>query len=93
MNEKISTNNHEVKVLDRTFISLTGINKIMSFNDEEFLLESIMGNIHIKGINLEIIKMDTMDGNVKIKGTLSSLIYLENKTKNKEESIMAKLFK
>ncbi len=84
---------HDIKVVDRNFIHLTGIIKILSFNDEEFLLESNMGNIHIKGRNLEVIKMDTTDGNVKIKGHLDSLTYLDSKQKIKDESIVSKLFK
>lgn len=85
--------NHEVKILDRNFIMLSGVIKITSFNDEEFLLESCMGNIHIKGSALEVIKMDTTDGNVKIKGHITALIYLGDKTKLKDESIVSKLFK
>lgn len=84
---------HEVKMVDRNFIHLSGILKVSSFNDEEFLLEANMGHIHIKGTGLEVIKMDTSDGIVKIKGHLNSLIYLENKQKIKDESIVAKLFK
>ncbi len=93
MNEKINQTVHEIKMVDRAFINLTGIIKIISFNDEEFLLESNMGNIHIKGETLEVIKMDTLDGNVKIKGHISNINYIESKQKNKEESIMAKLFR
>lgn len=93
MIENNSVVSHDVKIVDRNFIHLTGIVKITSFNDEEFLLESNMGHIHIKGSGLEVIKMDTSDGNVKIKGHLNSLTYLENKQKVKEDSLVAKLFK
>ena len=85
--------NHEVKVTDRSVISLSGINKISSFDDQEFLMESNMGTILLKGEKLEIVKLDTHDGNVKIKGKLNSLAYIENIKKNKEESLLSKLFK
>ncbi len=85
--------NHEVKITDRSTISLTGINKISSFDDEEFLMESNMGIILLKGEGLEIVKLDTHDGNVKIKGKLNSFAYIENMKKNKEESFISKLFK
>ena len=53
-----------------------------------------MGNIIIKGENLEMIKLDTIEGNVSIKGKINSLNYMENSNKKaKEESIMSKLFK
>ena len=91
--ELITYGNHELKIIDRREISLTGIKKITSFDSEEFLLESNMGLILIKGNNLEIMRLDTHDGNVKIKGKINGFNYLDNKEKPKEESIISKLFK
>ncbi|MBQ7032021.1 MAG: sporulation protein YabP [Bacilli bacterium] len=88
-----SYGNHEIKITDRSIISLSGINKISSFDDQEFLMESNMGMILLKGEGLEIIKLDTHDGNVKIKGKLNSFAYIENIKKGKEESLISKLFK
>ena len=91
--EIVNFGNHEFKVIDRNIVTLSGIKKIISFNDLEFFLESVMGIIHIKGEKLEIIRMDTTDGNIKIKGKINSLEYMDSKRQNKEESILAKLFK
>ena len=83
---------HEVKVIDRNLIYLSGINKIISFDSEEFLMESIMGIILLKGENLEIVKLDTHDGMVSIKGTINSMIYDDGKKKD-GETFLGKLFK
>ena len=91
--EVITYGQHELKIIDRKEIALTGIKKIASFDSEEFLLESTMGVILIKGTNLEIMRLDTHDGNVKIKGKIISFTYLDNKEKQKEESLLSKLFK
>ena len=91
--EVMEFGSHELKLIDRREISLTGIKKITSFDAEEFLLESNMGIILIKGTNLEIMKLDTHDGNVKIKGKINGFNYLDNKEKGKGESIISKLFK
>jgi len=86
--------NHEVKIIDRREIYLSGVKKITSFDHEEFLLETTMGVLLLKGANLELLKLDTHDGNVRIKGKINSYQYLENgKNHMKEESFMAKLFK
>lgn len=82
---------HVVKLNDRKNIIISGIKKIINFDDKEFNLESIMGNIIIKGENLEIIKLDTIDGNVSIKGKINSFSY--NEISQKENSILVKLFK
>ena len=83
----------EVKIIDRSSISLNGVNKIVSVDDEEFLMETVMGNLRILGSGLELLKLDTIDGNVKIKGKINSFMYIDGKTKNKEDSIISKLFK
>lgn len=83
---------HEVKLIDRNLIYLSGISKIISFDSEEFLMESVMGIILLKGQDLEIVKLDTHDGRVSIKGTINSMIYDEGKKKD-NESLIGKLFK
>ncbi len=91
--DNILIGSHELRINDRRDIFLTGIKKITSFDNEEFLLESNMGIILIKGIGLEIIKLDTHDGNVKIKGKINSFTYLDSDNKQNKESLFTKLFK
>lgn len=92
-NEMITNYNHNVTINERKNIVITGVKKIDSFDDEEFLLETTMGFLIIKGIALEIIKLDTYQGTVSIKGKVNSLNYLENNKKEKEENMLSKLFK
>ena len=82
---------HVIKLNDRKNIIISGIKKINNFDDKEFNLESIMGNIIIKGENLEMIKLDTLEGNVSIKGKINSFTY--NDTGIKDNGILMKLFK
>lgn len=90
----ISSLNHNVTVSDRKNIVVTGVKKIESFDDEEFLMETSMGFIIIKGEALEIIKLDTYQGNVSIKGMINSFQYIDgSKKKDKEDGIFNKLFK
>lgn len=92
-NDSVLIGNHEVKMTDRKTIFLTGIKKIVSFDAEEFLMESNMGIVVLKGESLELVKLDTTDGNVKIKGKINSMIYEEGKNNKKQESLLTKLFK
>lgn len=82
---------HVIKLNDRKNIIISGIKKINSFDEKEFDLDSIMGNIIIKGENLEMIKLDTIEGNVSIKGQINSFSYSD--TPQKDNSILMKLFK
>ena len=78
---------HEVKVIDRNLIYLSGISKIISFDSEEFLMESVMGIILLKGQDLEIVKLDTHDGRVSIKGIFNSMLYDDGKKKDNESFV------
>ena len=85
---------HHVYLKDRKNIELTGVKKIESFDNEDFLMDTTLGFLNIKGSDLEIIKLDTYQGNVSIKGKIDSIVYTDNVTsKNKEESFLGKLFK
>lgn len=90
----ITTSNHNITLTERKNLIITGVKKIDSFDDEEFLLETSMGYIIIKGEELEIIKLDTFQGNVSIKGKVDSMNYVDgNSKKEKENSMFSKLFK
>ena len=53
-----------------------------------------MGYMSIKGEGLEMVKLDTIEGKVVIKGKVNSLMYLDTvKKKNKDESLLNRLFK
>ena len=93
MLESISTISHQLTVSDRKQIMLTGIKKINSFDNEEFLMETTLGVLIIKGFGLEVIKLDTTEGLLAIKGKINSLTYLDGNSKKKDDSFLAKLFK
>ena len=88
--ESLNNLNHNITINERKNIIISGVKKIESFDNEEFLLETTMGNITIKGSELEIIKLDTYQGTVSIKGTIISLSY---KNEKKDEGVFSKLFK
>ena len=84
---------HSVKILERNNIFISGTKKVHNFNESEFLINTVMGNVNIKGNNLELIKLDTNDGNICIKGKINSVTYLEGIDGEKENSFFTKLFK
>ena len=85
---------HSININERNGIYITGVLKIDSFDDEEFLLETNMGYLAIKGENLELIRLDTKDGVVSIKGLIISMSYIEDlKKTNKQSSFFEKVFK
>lgn len=84
---------HGISINERKIIYITGVVKIESFDDEEFLIETNMGYLAIKGSGLEIVRLDTKDGILSIKGTLDSFAYFDSMKKSSKSSFMEKLFK
>ena len=92
MDKEIITSSHSISITERKNISISGVKKIDSFDNEEFLMDTVMGYLIIKGEELEIVKLDTFQGNVVIKGKLNSLAYTDS-LKKKEDGVFSKLFK
>lgn len=93
--KEIHNYNHIFNMEERKNVTISGVKKIDSFDSEEFLIESVMGYIVLKGSGLELIKLDTMSGIVTIKGLINSLNYVDENTskKQKETSVISRLFK
>jgi sporulation protein YabP len=92
--EMESSFNHGITVAERKNVVVSGVKKIESFDNEEFLMDTTLGFLIIKGSGLEIIKLDTYQGNVSIKGQVDSLNYVQDAIKkDKDNSFISKLFK
>lgn len=92
--KELSNFNHSISIIERKNILITGVKKVDSFDNEEFLVETVMGYLVLKGEELEMIKLDTLQGNVTIKGFINSFDYIEDSNKkNKEGNIISRLFK
>ena len=86
--------NHGISLAERKNVVVTGVKKIESFDNEQFIIDTTLGLLTVKGSDLEIIKLDTYQGNVSIKGRIDSLVYMDNELKKtKEETFLSKLFK
>ncbi|EJP6473069.1 sporulation protein YabP [Clostridium sporogenes] len=87
--DKISNLNLE----NRKKLILSGVNEVISFNEEQIMLKTTLGDLDIKGSNLKMNKLDVQNGDVIIVGTINSCIYLNNESKTKRSNIFSKLFR
>lgn len=78
---------------NRKKLVLTGVEEVISFDDEKILLNTKLGFLTIKGSELKMNKLDVQNGDVIIVGNISSIIYSSKEVKKEKESIISKLFK
>ena len=85
---------HDLTLSNRKELSLTGVKNIESFDCEEFLVETNLGFLHIKGTNLTLDKMDNENNEILIKGQINTLSYVNSqKGKESKGNIFKKLLK
>ncbi|WP_409303653.1 sporulation protein YabP [Peribacillus sp. SCS-155] len=92
-NPKGSIQEHDVTMRSRRLLEITGVKQVESFDNEEFLLETVMGFLSIRGQNLQMKNLDVDKGIVSIKGKIYDLIYLEDHSGDKAKGFFGKLFK
>ncbi|QMV42257.1 sporulation protein YabP [Cohnella cholangitidis] len=83
----------EVRMLNRKSLDISGVSKVESFDNEEFLLETECGFLTVRGHNLHMKNLSLDQGLVSIEGAIHSLVYLDGSTANKSKGLFGKLFK
>ena len=77
----------------RKKMTLTGVEEVISFDDEKILLNTKLGALTIKGQNLKMNKLDVQNGDVMINGEIYYIVYSGKEIKKEKEGIFAMLFK
>jgi sporulation protein YabP len=90
---KASVPDHDVIMRGRKLLDITGVKQVESFDNEEFLLETVMGFLAIKGQNLQMKNLDVEKGIVSIKGKIYDLVYLDEQHGEKAKGFFSKLFR
>lgn len=85
---------HELGLMNRKSLVLSGVRSVDSFDSEEFLLETEMGYLLIKGENLHLRSLNLEQGQVSIEGKINEVGYLDNyRPGEKVKGFFGKLFK
>lgn len=88
-----SQQEHDVIMRGRRLLDITGVKQVESFDNEEFLLETEMGFLAIRGQNLQMKNLDVDKGIVSIKGKVFDLVYMDEQHGEKAKGLFSKLFR
>lgn len=85
---------HKLILNNRRTCNLTGINDVLSFDENEIILETDLGMLMMKGKELHVNRLTLDKGEVDIEGRVDSFTYAEQSGMGaKGESLLARLFK
>ncbi|MEI3604575.1 sporulation protein YabP [Pseudogracilibacillus sp. SE30717A] len=84
---------HQVKINNRKELEINGVKEIDSFDNEEFLLETNMGYLIVRGQNLQLKNLNVEEGLVQIKGKVYELTYVDEHHQEKAKGLFSRLFR
>ncbi|WP_419095868.1 sporulation protein YabP [Halalkalibacter suaedae] len=93
MGRQRESNDHDIILKGRKHLDITGVKQVESFDNEEFLLETVMGFLSIRGQNLHMKNLNVEQGIVSIEGKVYDLVYLDQSNQEKSKGLFGKLFK
>ena len=95
MEELKTAKAHKVLLANRKSANFSGVLDVLSFDVNEILLETEMGMLMIRGIDLHVNRLTLEKGEVDLSGKIDSIQYSDvSKGKGSQgESLLGRLFK
>ncbi|MDO5540552.1 MAG: sporulation protein YabP [Eubacteriales bacterium] len=94
MEEKQMQRAHKVVVVGRKSGTISGISDVLSFDENEIVLDTDLGLLTIKGKELHISRLSLELGEADMEGKVDSLVYSQRGRRKKQEgSLMSRLLK
>ncbi len=78
---------------NREKLSISGVNDLLSFDDQVVMVETELGLLTVKGEELRINKLSIDTSEVTVEGNISYLSYSNNSTEKNKENFLSKIFK
>ena len=96
MEERKNINNGLIQNLlleNRGKLSISGVNDVLSFDDQVVMVETELGLLTVKGENLRINKLSIDTSEVIIEGDISYLAYSDKEIDKSKSNLISKIFK
>ena len=94
MEEKLNIRPHRLTIENRASGTLTGIREVVSFDENQVILDTDLGLLTLKGKDLHVSRLTLEKGEVDLNGSIESLNYSSNEALRRSgESLLSRLFK
>ena len=93
MEEKMTARPHKLTMVNRSSCTITGLQDVVSFDENTIVLDTDLGLLTIKGKGLHVSRLTLEKGEVDVDGGIDSLTYSSNEALRKSgESFLKRLF-
>lgn len=76
-----AADHHELTIANREHVTVSGVLQVISFDDEEIILDTDLGTLNLKGEDLHIKQLNLDDGDLAIEGVVNSVTYAASRVK------------
>jgi sporulation protein YabP len=83
---------HQVLMENRTKLTMTGIQEVLSFDESETVLRTALGDLTLRGTGFHILRTDSATGELTMEGEVADLMYSAVR-KTKEPGTLMRLFR
>ena len=87
---------HEIHVVNRERITVRGVLRVESFDDQEIVMDTDYGALTVHGEDLTIKQLDVEDGSFAVDGLVHGFQYsadVGSRTRRKGKGILERLFR
>ncbi|NPV71083.1 MAG: sporulation protein YabP [Firmicutes bacterium] len=87
---------HEIHVVNREKITIRGVLRVESFDDQEIVMDTDYGALTVRGEELTIKQLDVDDGSFSVDGLVHGFQYspdVGSRSKRKGKGILERLFR
>ena len=78
---------------NRGKLTVSGVNDVLSFDDQVVIIDTELGLLTVKGENIRINKLSLDTSEVIVEGEIASLTYSQNKQDKNSGTLLSKIFK
>lgn len=93
MDEKQNIRPHACYIQNRASANVTGVQEVLSFDENQVVMDTDMGLLTLKGKELHVSRLTVEKGEVDVEGQIDSLAYSSNEAYRKaDQSLLKRLF-
>lgn len=92
--KKLPERDHQnITLRDRKKLLITGVHNVDSFNEECVVVDSELGLIVIRGLDMHINKLDVESAALDVEGEIAVIEYVDNNAPQRKSGFLSGLFR
>ncbi len=92
--ERLPERDHQNIILrDRKKLVITGVHNVDSFNEECIVVDSELGIIVVRGMDMHINKLDVESASLDVEGEIAVIEYLDQTAPQRKSGFLSGLFR